>query len=294
MDPASVPASVWRSAGVADQDARQVVARPLRGGTGAASDQLDLITATSRDGSSVDVVRKTVRPLTTGPHADASRSADHWAYWRRELLAYSSGLLPRGPELRAPRLLGSSEGTLYLEYVGGARPAAEQAAYDLGRWHCLRSTRPEPWFARHQLAQRLAVTTLDWDSVDVDSRLPQIWDARHDYLNALAAIPSGIAHGDFSSGNLRTDGTATVVLDWATYGISPVGTDLAHLALATLDDSLARHYRAALQGRYRAADVDLGYRTTLTLVGTSRAHWMTARSIPLPPSYVDFICQHTP
>ncbi|TYB66713.1 phosphotransferase [Nonomuraea sp. PA05] len=29
----------------------------------------------------------------------------HWAYWRREPLAYTSGLLPRGPHLTTPRCL---------------------------------------------------------------------------------------------------------------------------------------------------------------------------------------------
>jgi len=292
MDAGEVPGSVWRAAGVAVEEVAGVATRPLRGGTGAASHWVDLVTAHHRDGGSVSVVRKTFRPLSSGRHAVASRAPDHWAYWRRELLAYPSGLLPRGPALRAPRLLGTVGDVLYLEYVGEIRPSPEQAAHDLGRWHQQDRGRAEPWLARHQLAQRLAVTDLDWSTVDVDSRLPEIWDRRHELLAALGSVPSGIAHGDFSTGNLRTDGTTTVALDWATLGVSPVGTDLAHLALASLTDSLVPSYRQGLQGRYRADDIDLGYRTTLVLVGTSRVHWMASRSIAPPPGYVDFVCQH--
>lgn len=202
--------------------------------------------------------------------------------------------MPTGPGLRAPRLLGSGAGTLFLEHVGAELSDPRRAAAELGRWHRLAGTPDEPWLARHQLAQRLAVIDLDWSAVDVDPRLRSIWARRHDYLRALDGIPFGVTHGDFGMGNLRTDSSDVVALDWATLGLSPVGTDLAHLALAVLDDGLVADYLDGLGGRYRRDDVELGYRSTVALVGTSRIHWMSTRSIPVAAAYVEFVCSHTP
>lgn len=152
----------------------------------------------------------------------------------------------------------------------------------------------QPWLARHQLAQRLAVTDLDWSIVDSDPRLPGIWDRRHSYLTELDTLPWGIAHGDFGIGNLRANEGGVVALDWATLGVSPIGFDIAHLALATLDESVLPTYLGGLRGRYDAHAVELGYRITIALVGVSRAHWMASRSIPLPRGYLDFVCAHVP
>jgi hypothetical protein len=288
-----VPGEVWLSAGVPPAEVVGVELDRFGDGTGAASGQVHRITARVRGGNTAQIVRKTLRPLEAGRHVDASRSPEHWAYWRRELLAYRSGILPSGPGLRAPRLLGSGESTLFLEYVGAELSDPRRAAAELGRWHRHAGTPDEPWLARHQLAQRLAVIDLDWSAVDVDPRLPSIWAERNAYLGALDGIPFGITHGDFGMGNLRTDGADVVALDWATLGISPVGTDLAHLALAAADDGVVAEYLDGLGGRYCRNDVELGFRATVALVGTSRIHWMTTRSIPVSAAYVEFVTAHT-
>jgi hypothetical protein len=289
-----VPGEVWLAAGVRLAEVVGVDLDRFGDGTGAASGQVHCITARLRDGNTTRFVQKTLRPVQAGRHVDASRAPEHWAYWRRELLAYRSGILPTGPGLRAPRLLGSAENTLFLEYVEEELSDPRRAAAELGRWHRHALTPDEPWLARHQLAQRLAVIDLDWSAVDVDPRLPPIWSRRNDHLGALDEIPFGITHGDFGIGNLRTDGSDVVALDWATLGISPVGTDLAHLALAILDDGLLPEYLDGLGGRYDRDDVELGYRSTVALVGTSRIHWMTSRSIPVSTAYVEFVCSHAP
>lgn len=195
-------------------------------------------------------------------------------------------------------MYGTFENGLYLEYVGEEQPTAAAAAAALGRWHHADHTADHagdhPWLARHQLAQRLAVSNLNWATIDLDRRLREIWERRPDYLTDLDTLPRSITHGDFSTGNLRTHDGDVIALDWATLGISPVGFDIAHLALATLDDSLVSSYLDGLQGRYEAEAIRLGYRITVSLVGASRAHWMASRSIPLPPGYTDFICTHAP
>jgi hypothetical protein len=53
-----------------------------------------------------------------------------------------------------------------------------------------------------------------------------------------------------STGNLRLHNGILISLDWATLGLSPVGFDIAQLALATLDDSIVGDYLDRLQGRY--------------------------------------------
>lgn len=288
-----VPAAVWQGAGVEPADVLHVDQVPFGDGTGAASGPVQLITATLRDSAAVRLVRKSFRELESGPHAEAARRPDHWAYWRRELTAYRSGVLPTGPGLRAPRLYGAADDALYLEYVGEQQPPAGAAAVTLGRWHQTNDTTDHgaeyPWLARHQLSQRLDASDLDWARVDLDNALPQIWGRRRASLAELEALPWSITHGDFSTGNLRVLGGDVVVLDWATLGVSPVGFDVAHLALATLDDSLLSLYIGELDGRYDAEAVQVGYRVAVGLVGASRTHWMATRSIPLPPGYIDFV-----
>jgi hypothetical protein len=84
-----------------------------------------------------------------------------------------------------------------------------------------------------------------------------------------------------------------VVFDWATLGVSPVGADLAHLALSTLDDLVA-DYLVGLEGRFDPAAVRAGYRTTLALTGASRVHWMLSRGVPVPQGYEDFLLDQAP
>lgn len=236
-----------RSIGVDQPDVADIEASSFRSGTGAASDEVQLVTVTLGDGVRLQLVRKTFQALESGPHAEASGLSNHWAYWRRELTAYESGAVPQGSGLRAPRLLGIVDDTLYIEYAGEEQPASEEAALQLGRWHDRdQIDLDRSWLADDQLAQRLAATDLDWSTVEVDKRLPAIWAQRRDYMSRLAGLPEGIAHGDFSTGNLRSGETGVIVLDWATLGRSPVGFDLAHLASSTQNDSLLPIYLEGL------------------------------------------------
>lgn len=289
----AIRSSVWRYAGVEPAEVLGVDVVNFGDGTGAASGDVQLVTATLSDSSSIRLVRKSFSRLGPGPHAAGSRQLDHWAHWGRELTAYRSGVLPTAGYLRAPRLFGVVDGTLYLEYVGDQQPTAAQAAVGLGRWHHVDHTAvhadDHPWLARHQLAQRLAVSDLDWSTVDLDVQLREIWRMRASYLSAQEQLPWSITHGDFSTGNLRFHGGERLAIDWATLGVSPVGFDIAHLALATLDDPIVADYLDGLQGRYEADAVHFGYRVTVALVGASQALWMVSRSIPLPSGYLDFV-----
>ena len=103
-----------------------------------------------------------------------------------------------------------------------------------------------------------------------------------------ATCPEVLSHGDFHIGHLVAADDATVVLDWATLGISPVGADLAHLALSTLDDLVA-DYLVGLADRFDPEVVRVGYRTTVALTGASRIHWMLSRGAPVPRGYAEFV-----
>jgi hypothetical protein len=169
VSPASLPPAVIscltdEGGAVVDMD-EQVLPR----GSGAASASVARISflVRSGDGSerSISLVRKTLQPLTTGRHAKGSEDPRHWAYWRREAEAYSSGLLPSGPGLRAPRCFGVVDNDVYLQEVSGPAPSVEDAAWHLGRWQVgYNSARTGPgWLKTSSVAaSRSPAWTGDW------------------------------------------------------------------------------------------------------------------------------------
>ncbi|MBB5776021.1 phosphotransferase family protein [Nonomuraea jabiensis] len=265
----------------------------ITGSSGAATDGVTRLSGQARVGRdqvSFTAIRKSCRPLTTGRHAAGAADPRHWANWRRELLAYASGLLPKGPGLVAPRCYGVIGDTVYLADAGATPEAPPVAAHRLGRWQAGVTVPDVPWLSGHQLAQRIAVSDLDWTGMDVPPSIPALWDERHELLRRLDQVPRVLVHGDFSHGNLVAagDGADTVALDWATFGVGPVGADLASLALTTLGRYLP-DYLDGLAGRFDAADVELGYRATLALTGAGRIHWMLSRGMKPPAGYLDFV-----
>ncbi|HEX6682177.1 MAG TPA: hypothetical protein VF062_05255 [Candidatus Limnocylindrales bacterium] len=321
----------------------------IGGGTGAATVEVSRIT----------LVRKRFRPV----QEDNPR---HYAYWRRELLAYASDLLPTGPGLAAPHCFAITEDAVYLEDVQGPAESPSVAAQRLGAWqaapppvpplpplppplapaadvpglagdhlaqhqlaqhqlaqhrlaqrapwlaghqlaqripwlagHQLAQRAPwlaghqlaqrVPWLAGHQLAQRVAAKDLDWTGIDVDARLRRCWERRDELLARLEEATFVLSHGDFHIGHLTaTASDVTTVVDWAGLGMSPLGADLAHLALSTLTDGrLLDDYLRGLGGT--EAEVAPGYAVTLGLTAASRYHWMRTRGVRVPDGYVDFV-----
>jgi hypothetical protein len=279
-------------------------AEEIGGSSGAATGGVTRLTGHARCGGDVlafAIIAKRLRPLSSGRHAAASADPNHWAYWRREALAYTSGLLPRGPGLAAPRCYGVEDDVVYLADVPWCPEQAAVAATRLGVWQATAAIPPVGWLAGDQLAQRIAVSALDWSHVDTDIRLARIWAHRHDLLDALTPVPRVLSHGDFHAGQLRAVADTTIVLDWSTFGTAPAGADLAHLVLSTVDsheaDSLEALYTAYLDGLGSAVAAPLvrtGYRITVTLTGTSRVHWMLTNGVPVPDGYVDLILDCAP
>jgi len=231
------------------------------------------------------MVRKTFRPLTSGAHAAAARKQTHWAYWRRELLAYATKAVPSGPHLTAPRCFGVIDDAVYLEDVTGPAESAATAANRLGAWQATTPLPAVSWLGGHQLAQRVAVSSLNWSGIDAPEPLRGVWERRDALLSVVESVPVVVCHGDFHVRNLIAGQDTTTVLDWGTLSAGPLGSDLAHLALSTGEDLLDA-YLDGLGGRFDPADVRRGYDITLALTATSRVHWMLSRGMPIPPAYL--------
>jgi hypothetical protein len=256
------------------------------------------VRGTARAGGEEVPFRLVVKALT--PPQPSAHDARHWAYWRREALAYRSDLLPVS-DLAPPRCFGVVETPqrilLYLAEATGAMPDSgglARAARYLGAWqggYLRRGVPDRDWLAGHQLAQRIADSDaaggLAWQAVPLDPALRRAlaaaWAARHRLLAALTRVPRTLCHGDFHAWNLFSDGDGFVVIDWGGLGIAPVGADLAYLALSEPGPDSERLFESYLAGLASSgwsgdpAPVRLGYAATAGLTGVSRTHWTLTR-----------------
>jgi hypothetical protein len=188
----------------------------------------------------------------------------HRNYWKREWLAYSSGMLDTLPgELRAPRTLLATEPAadecwIWMEDVEG-RPGADweiddydSAAFDLATTQAAYASGrsilpPDPWLSHEWL--RGWVETIDGqiDAIDDDDRwkedwqapmdalrprVRELWSARKELLSIVESAPQTVVHCDLWPTNLiaADDGT-TVALDWSQVGIGSIAQDLDQLTL---------------------------------------------------------------
>lgn len=292
-----LPPEVIARLGAGIDSGRVISEERLDLGAGAATGRVRRleVEVASPDGSSrtVAIVGKRLIPLTAGRHAAGAQDPRHWAHWRREANAYLAGIIPAGPGLRGPACLGVVDDELYLEEVTGERPTLERAAHVLAGWQQRYDAEADrPWLCVDQLAARVAVSHLDWRSVNADPRMEQLWDRRDELLARLADLPRVLSHGDYSLGNLIDTPDDVVALDWATIGWEPPGFDLAHLALSVGADPTAAYLEASPV--VEPALVTRGFKITVALVGASRYHWMMTRSIEPPAWYADFIWRHRP
>ena len=209
-------------------------------------------------------------PQTDAPKAfPTSNEPTHWNYWRRESLAYETGLAATayaGAGITAPALLAAATRPdggveLWLADVGGTGgfdwpvPRLARFAYELGaaqaRWaDCV----PDfPWLSRRWLAQYMAegpsrvgpVDPAAWDHPNVApwpepvrTRLRELWAGRARLLAVAEAAEHTLCHLDVWPANLADDAGTTVLLDWAFAGEGAVGEDLANLIVDCFADGL--------------------------------------------------------
>jgi hypothetical protein len=230
----------------------------------------------------------TRRKEATGGWA-ASDDPRHWNFWRREAHVYESGLArlwqPYG--IRAPRLLAGVERpdgdvALWLEDVTGepgpAWPIARHVQHvrRLGAAQGATVEREDlPWLSRRFLREYVGARTGGEELLDDDEawQQPLVRDhfpaglrremvrLHHDrtwFLDVMEALPRAFCHLDQWPANVRSDGTGSVLFDWAFAGDGALGEDLGNylpdsvfdlfLPAARLPEYAAAAYDAYVHG----------------------------------------------
>lgn len=220
-------------------------------------------------GSAGTAVRKVFRPPADPPRGtpgwQTSDEPTHWNYWRREYLAYTSGLVATaydGTGITVPALLDAVQRPdgaveLWLSEATGVpgtawtpqRLAAFARQLGRGQARWADRTPDHPWLSRRWLAQYVATRT-PWvgDPPPWDHPAARVWSARvrrwmrplwerRAHLVALAeAAPRTLCHLDVWPMNLIADGDRTVLLDWAFVGDGALGEDVANLIVDSVAD----------------------------------------------------------
>ena len=199
-----------------------------------------------------------------------SDEPDHWNYWRREALAYQTGLAATAyadAGIAAPELLEAVARAdrgieLWVSDVAGTAgwdwpaPRLGRFAYELGVSQARWAGRVPglPWLSRRWLAQYLAegpprvtqVADADWDHpglaavwpAGLRQRLRRL-HADHGRLLARAAgAERTLCHLDVWPANLIDSGGTSVLLDWSFTGDGAVGEDISNLIIDSCTDGL--------------------------------------------------------
>jgi hypothetical protein len=225
-------------------------------------------------GPAGSAVLKVARPPAAGfvgsPMWQTSHDPPHWNYWRREVLAYTTGFNARvyaDAGIVAPALLdwaerpdGSVE--LWLADAAGAPgyswpvPRLAEFARQLGvaqaRW--VDRVPDLPWLSRRWLAQYLAngpstgvgvVGDGHWNHpvaaawpASLRQELQRLWVERDRLLALAEAIPRTVCHLDVWPNNLFEDGATSVLVDWSFTGEGGIGEDAANLIVDSVADGL--------------------------------------------------------
>jgi hypothetical protein len=220
------------------------------------------------------VVLKPVAREDDARAMDASDRADDYAFWKREPLAYASGVLRDMPGgIVGPACYGVVERSpdlywIWLEHITDALPWTLERYGTVGRHlgsfngGCLAGT-PMPavewaastrsiqsyWGASHPFmrpALELLRTPATWHRNEVRQAVDPLelhalaaFFADEDrYIGALAALPQTFCHNDALRPNLfarRADGDErTVAVDWQVAGHGPIGAELAMLVAGSV------------------------------------------------------------
>lgn len=215
-------------------------------------------------GAGWSLILKRVTPHGSGrDHWPTSEQPEHWNYWRREPLAYRTGLAARafeGSGIRAPRLLQADdrpdgEVWLWLEDVAGTpgdvwdvgmvADFARRLGLGQGGYLAGRPLPTDPWLSRRWLRQYVDSKPVDgsllrdpgaWSDPEVPaafaelrSALRQLWDERDRLLVAVESTPRTLCHLDVWPKNLLATPDGPVLLDWAFVGIGALGEDPGNL-----------------------------------------------------------------
>jgi hypothetical protein len=206
------------------------------------------------------LIQKVVKPAEK-----TSDPAGIW-YWKREALAYQSGMLHRlpGGHVTAPACYEVDErpdGSIWLwledvkqdidspwsvdQYAVAARHLGQfNGAYLAGGALPSESWITQCWLRKYveNAAPMVAFIRSNPDHPVVMSLyrkdgLAQIlatWDEHEAILDVLDSLPHVFCHQDAFRGNLLTRQGQTILIDWGYSGIAPVGTELVALVLGSV------------------------------------------------------------
>ncbi|HET7567792.1 MAG TPA: phosphotransferase [Gaiellaceae bacterium] len=232
------------------------------------------------DSAVLKLLRRDAGPHPRWPSAD---EPDDPYYWRRDALAYSTGLLSRLDGVRAAAFRGLHERpdgslALWLEDVAAPPEWTPERlggfARRLGRAQALLASRPpdEPWLARGFLRRYLELH-------DADD--PE----RDEVLSRIDTLPHTLCHNDLHPANvLGADGS--VVVDWAFCGLAPLGLDPGVLVA----DGVADRVVAPADADAAAAAVWTGYANGLRDGGVHDVEpirWAFLRATALRLAWLD-------
>ncbi|HET6815628.1 MAG TPA: hypothetical protein VFH66_00170 [Mycobacteriales bacterium] len=220
-------------------------------------------------GEGFSIVVKVVRHGADGTPDGLWLSAaepTHRNYWKREWLAFDSGLLGRLPgRLRAPRRLLTTEVSadecwIWMEDARGRHGPSlgladfaaiafalgtTQGAYAAGAT----ALPSDEWLSRDWLqgwvdACARMVESLDDETLWRDERLralgrlrPRVralWRERSRLLDITDSAPRTLVHWDFWPSNLYVDNDDVIAIDWSQVGLGCVAQDLDQITLDTV------------------------------------------------------------
>lgn len=207
------------------------------------------------------LILKAVKPTKKTSHPGGI-----W-YWKREALAYQSGMLHRlpGGHVTAPtcyEVHERADGSIWLwledikdditppwsveQYAIAARHLGQfNGAYLMGQ----ASLPSDPWITHNWLRQYVenAAPMVEFLRSNPNhpivmklypgTALTQIlafWDERGTILDVLDHLPQVFCHQDAFKGNLFNRQGKTIVIDWGYMGTAPVGTELVALVFGSL------------------------------------------------------------
>ncbi len=236
------------------------------------------------------LVLKIVHPLTT-----SENDVQGVRYWKREALAYQSGLLEGLTcGLTAPRCYeASQEGEeywLWLEEVHDdlGKPWSLMQHYEVAR--CLGCSNgayltgkplpEEPWLSSHWLQKYVEDAASNVQILPELRKLPlfqrsfphlsneflwEAWKMRGAFLNALERLPQTFCHQDAFSGNLFWRGKPgekgfLTSVDWAYTGRAAAGVELAPLiVMSSFELDAHQLFETCLEG-YLAGLAESGWK----------------------------------